>query len=132
LASFARWLIGLVGFTICSLATIAAAAILSVVVASQAAEATILTSATEIADVAFYYFASSSLHVYSLVREKMLWWLALAKKKMWRWIASFGESYHDDVLQLAKQLFPVRLLLMTVMRECDNILSGYLSAVTAI
>ena len=52
---------------------------------------------------------------------------------MWRWIASFGESYNDDVLQLAKQLFSVRLLLMTkffVMRECDNILSGYLCAVT--
>jgi hypothetical protein len=39
---------------------IAAAAILSVVaVASQAAEAMILSSATEIADMAFYYFASS-------------------------------------------------------------------------
>ena len=65
----------------------------------------------------------------------MLWWLALAKKKMWRWIASFGESYHDDVLQFAKQLFSVRLLLMTkffVMRECDNILSEYLCVVTTV
>ncbi len=38
-------------------------------------------------------------------------------------------------LQLAKQLFSVRLLLMTkffVMRECDNILSGYLCAVTTV
>jgi hypothetical protein len=63
----------------------------------------------------------------------MLWWLALAKKKMWRCIASFGESYHDDMLQFAKQLFSVRLLLMTkffVMKERDNILSGYLCAVT--
>jgi hypothetical protein len=61
------------------------------------------------------------------VREKMWWWLALARKKMWWWIASFGESYHDEVLKFAKQLFSVRLLLMTkffVMRECDNILSG--------
>ncbi len=58
----AHRLIGLVGFSICSLATIAAAAIiLSVAVASQAAEATILTSATKISDMAFYYFASSSL-----------------------------------------------------------------------
>jgi hypothetical protein len=63
-ASSARRLIGLVGFTICSLATITAAAnILSVVVASQAAEATILTNASEFADVAFYYFASSLLHM---------------------------------------------------------------------
>ena len=71
-------------------------------------------------DVAFYYFASSSLYVCLLVREKMCWWLALARKKMWRWIASLGESYHDDVLQFAKQLFSVWLLLMTkffVMRE---------------
>jgi hypothetical protein len=85
--------------------------------------------------VAFYYFASSSLHVYLLVRETMLWWLALARKKMWRWIASFGESYHDDVLQFAKQLFSDRLLLMTkffVMRECENILSGYLCVVTTV
>ncbi len=86
-------------------------------------------------DVAIYYFASSSLYVCLLVREKMCWWLALARKKMWRWIASLGESYHNDVLQFAKQLFSVRLLLMTkffVMRECDNILSGYLCAVTTV
>ncbi len=54
---------------------------------------------------------------------------------MWWWIASFGESYHDDVLKFAKQLFSVRLLFMTkffVMRECDNILSGYLCAVTTV
>ncbi len=65
----------------------------------------------------------------------MCWWLALARKKLWRWIVSFGESYHDDVLQFAKQLFSVRLLLMTkffVMRECDNILSGYLCAVNTV
>ena len=82
-----------------------------------------------------YHRAASLLHVYLLVREKMWWWLALARKKMWRWIASFGESYNDDVLQLAKQLFSVRLLLMTkffVMRECDNILNGYLCAVTTV
>jgi hypothetical protein len=92
------------------------------------------SSATETA-ASTYYFASSSLHVYSLMRETMLWWLALAKKKMWRWIASFGESYHDNVLQFAKQLFSVRLLLMTkffVMRECGNILSGYLCVVTTV
>jgi hypothetical protein len=93
------------------------------------------SSATKIVDVAFYYFAFSMLHVYLLVREKMLRWHALARKKMGRWIASFGESYHGDVLQFAKQLFSVRLPLMTkffVMRECDNILSGYLCAVTTV
>jgi len=103
--------------------------------ASQAAKATILTSATKISDVAIYYFASSSLHVCLLVREKMCWWFALVRTKMWRWIASFGESYHGDVLQFAKQLFFVRLPQMTkffVMRECDNILSGYLCAVTTV
>jgi hypothetical protein len=43
---------------------------------------------------------------------------------MWLWIASFGESYNGDVLQLAKQLFSLRLPQMTkycVMRECENI-----------
>ena len=51
------------------------------------------------------------------------------------WIASFGDSYHGDVLQFGKQLFSVRLLLMTkffVMRECDDVLIGYLSSVTTI
>jgi hypothetical protein len=126
----ARQLIGLIGFLI-------AAKTISRRLNQAAAlgVATLQSSATKIVDVAFYYFASSLLHVYLLVREKMLWWLALAKKKMWRWIASFGESYHDDTLQLAKHLFSVRLPLMTkfcVMRECDNILSGYLSAVTTV
>ena len=54
---------------------------------------------------------------------------------MWQWIASFGKSYHGDVLQFGKQLFYVRLLLMTkffVMRECDNILSGWSCAVTTV
>ena len=81
------------------------------------------------------YKPHQSLHVYSLVRDKMLWWLALARKMMWWCIASFGDSYHGDVLQFTKQLFSVRLPLMTkffVMRECDNILSGYLCAVTTV
>jgi hypothetical protein len=64
------------------------------------------------------------------VREKMMCWrLALARKNMWWWIASFGESYNGDVLQHAKQIFSARLLQMTkycVMRECENILRGYL------
>ena len=54
----------------------------------------------------------------------MCWWLAIAKKKMWLWIVSFGESYNGDVLQLAEQIFSLSLPQMTkyfVMRECENI-----------
>ena len=56
------------------------------------------------------------------------WWLVLARKNMWWWIALFGDSYHGDVLQHAKQIFS-RIPQMTkycVMRECENILHGYL------
>jgi hypothetical protein len=87
--------------------------------------ATFRLSANKIANATIsYYYAVTSLHMHSLVREKMWWWLTLARKKMWRWIASFGESYNGDVLQYAKQLFSLRLPQMTkycVMRECDNI-----------
>jgi hypothetical protein len=83
------------------------------------------SSATKITNAAaLYYHTISSLHTYSFVREKMCWWLTLAKKKMWLWIASFGESYNGDVLQLAEQLFFLSLPQMTkycVMRECQNI-----------
>jgi hypothetical protein len=97
--SSARQLIGLIGFVIAA-KTISRRLKQAVALGV----ATLQSSATQIVDVAFYYFASSSLHVYSLVRETMLWWLALAKKKMWRWIASFGKSYHyhGDVLQYTK------------------------------
>ncbi len=86
-----------------------------------------LTSANEIASMATSYFCTASLlHVSINVRETMWWWLAVARKKMWWCIASFGDSYHDDVLQFAKQLFSVRLPWMfkyCVMREGDNIYS---------
>ncbi len=92
--------------------------------------ATLQSSATRIANAAStYYFTALLLHVHLLVREKMWWWLALTKKKMWWWIASFGESYHGDALQYAKEKFSARLPQMTkycVMRECENILHGYL------
>jgi len=48
---------------------------------------------------------------------------------MWLWIASFGKSYHGDVLQYAKHLFSLRLPQMTkycIMRECENIQSWIL------
>jgi hypothetical protein len=43
---------------------------------------------------------------------------------MWCWIASFGNPYDSDVLQLAKQVFSLSLPQMTkycIMRECENI-----------
>jgi hypothetical protein len=60
-----------------------------------------------------YCFTASLLHVHLLMREKMCWWLAFARKKVWRLIASFGKSYHNDVLQYAKQLLYFRLPQMT-------------------
>ena len=63
-------------------------------------------SASEIVNATtLYYCAVSLLHICLFLREKMCWWLALAKKKMKFWIASFGDPYDSDVLQLAKQLF---------------------------
>ncbi len=64
--------------------------------------------------------------MHSLVREKKWWWLALVRKKILWWIASFGESYHGDMLQYGKHFFSLRIPQMTkycVMRECDNIYS---------
>ncbi len=56
-----------------------------------------VASATEIANAASTYdFTVLSLHMHSLVSEKMWWWLALARKKLSWWLASFGESYHSD------------------------------------
>ncbi len=55
----------------------------------------------------------------------MCWWLALAKKKMRLWIASFGDPYNGDVIQLAEQLCSLSLPQMTkyfVMRECEHII----------
>ena len=84
-ASSARRLIGLVGFTIrLSLATalIAAKTILLLWLQHAASHgvAALRISANEIANATIsYHCAASLLHVYSLVREKMWWWLALAR-----------------------------------------------------
>jgi hypothetical protein len=115
-----------------SAAIIAAMAKLSAVVRKQATHGVVAakSSASEIANAAASYYCASLLHVCLFVREKMMcWWPTFSKKKMWHWIASFGKSYLSDVLQYAKQLFSPRLPQMMkycVMRECDNILSGYL------
>ena len=50
------------------------------------------------------YYAASLLHVCTFVLEKMCWRLVLAMKKIWLWVASFGESYNGDMLHFAKQL----------------------------
>ena len=84
----ARRLIGLVGFTIClSLAT---ALIVAKTIwlfwlehAASHGVAALQISASEIVNEATTYYAASSLHVNTFVREKMCWWLALVKKKMW-------------------------------------------------
>jgi len=133
--SSAYQLIGLVSIGLAA-ALIAAKTVLWLEHEASHGVAALQISATEITNAAAsYYHATSLLHVRSFVREKMCWWLAFAKKKMWLWIASFGESYNGDVLQYAKQLFSLRLPQMTkycVMRECDNILSGYLSVMTTV
>ncbi len=66
-------------------------------------------SASEFVNTATAYYAASSLHVRTFARKKICWWLALAKKKMWLWIASFDNPYYGDVLQLAEQLFSLSL-----------------------
>jgi hypothetical protein len=83
----------------------------------------VVISVNELTKVISYSFASS-LHVHLFVRKKMYWWLALAKKMMWLWIASFGNPYNGDMLQLAKQFFSLSLPRMAkycIMRECENI-----------
>ena len=63
-------------------------------------------SASEIVNATTAYYAASLLLIGLFMREKMMcWWLALPKKKMWLWIASFGDPYKGDVLHFAKQVF---------------------------
>ena len=65
-----------------------------------------LSSTTKTANVdSTYYLTALSLHMHLLVKEKMWWWHALARENMWLWIASFGKSYHDDVLQQQNNYF---------------------------
>jgi hypothetical protein len=102
LALLACRLIGLVGFTICLVLVTALIAaktklLLWLEHAASHGVAALRMSASKIVNAATTYYAASSLHVHTFVREKMCWWLALAKKKMWLWIAFFGESYDGDV-----------------------------------
>ena len=104
-----------------------------------------------------YCFTASLFHV-SIVRERMWWWISLARKKLWWWIASSGLPYQNDAIRFQENVQNdsclSRLLLMTecfvlreyekslhiislvtkhfVMRECENIRSGYLCVLTAV
>jgi hypothetical protein len=60
------------------------------------------TKIAHMVSTSIYYSTASLLHVCSFAREKMCWWLALAKKNMSWWIPSFGDSYHGDAFQYAK------------------------------
>jgi hypothetical protein len=78
-------------------------------------------SVTKITNAAIYYYCTATLlHAYSFVRE-MCWWLALAKKKMWLWIASFGDPYNGDVLQYTKQFDLVGLVSLVGLVNLDGI-----------
>jgi hypothetical protein len=73
------------------------------------------------------FWSGRVFHCTSIIPTYIVWWLALARKNnmVWR-ILSFGNSYHGDRLQYAKQICSARVPQMTkycVMRECENIQS---------
>jgi hypothetical protein len=75
------------------------------------------SNATKITNAAIWYYCTA---YYWVVREGLLWHVPRLDS---------SPSYHDDVLQYAKQLLFVRILVMTkycIMRECENILHGFL------
>jgi hypothetical protein len=85
-----------------------------------------LASATKITNAAIWYYCAAFLLVLlSLIwRESGLWC-------EWRVFSSLAglDSVFENALQKAKQLFSTRIPQMTkycVMRECENILHGYL------
>jgi hypothetical protein len=77
-----------------------------------------MSSATKISNAAIHFYCTYYAHLF--VRESWLWHVFLPR---------LDSSFYDDTLQNAKQLFYISLPLMTkycVMRECENILHGYL------
>jgi hypothetical protein len=80
----------------------------------------VATSANKISNVLALYFCATSLYyIYWLVRESWLWHV----------LCRLNSFFFGDTLQNAKQLFSLRLPKMMkycVMRECENILCGYL------
>ncbi len=76
------------------------------------------SSATKITNAAIQHCAAS----HWFVRESWLWHVLLPNSQL-------DSLFFGDALQNAKQLFSTRLPQMTkycVMRECENILHGYL------
>ncbi len=75
------------------------------------------SSATKITNAAIRYYCAA---YYWVVGEGLLWHVPRLDS---------NPSYHENALQYAKQLFSVRIPVMTkycIMRECDNIRNGYL------
>ncbi len=77
-----------------------------------------MSSATTISNASIHFYCAYYTHLF--VRESWLWHVFLPR---------LDSSFYDDALQNAKQLLYISLPLMTkycIMRECDNILCGYL------
>ncbi len=88
----------------------------------------VTTISNKIANSLALCFCAASLHyAHWFMRERWLWHMLLPRLD--------SDFYLGDALQNRKQLFFSRLLLMTeyfIMRECENILSGYLCVVTTV
>jgi len=70
-----------------------------------------------------WHFITLPPHRFDREGEELLVACSCQKKNV-VWLASFGESYNSDVLQLAEQIFSLSLPQMTkyyIMRECENI-----------
>ncbi len=84
-----------------------------------------LARTTKITNAAIWYYCAALLVLLSLIwRESGLWC-------EWRVFSSLAglDSVFENALQYAKQLFSVRIPVMTkycIIRECDNIRNGYL------
>jgi hypothetical protein len=79
-----------------------------------------MSSATKISNAAIHFYCKYYAHLF--MRESWLWHVFLPR---------LDSSFYDDALQNAKELFYISLPLMMkycVMRECENILHGYLYA----
>ncbi len=75
------------------------------------------SSATKITNAAIWYYCAA---YYWFVREGLLWHVPRLDS---------NPSYHSDALQYAIQLFYISLPQMMkycIMRECENILHGFL------
>jgi hypothetical protein len=94
-----------------------AAAILSAAARTNGVAMTSI--ATKITNEAIWYYCVAS---HWFMRESLLCYVLLRTGRL-------NSSFFRDALQYAKQLFSLRILQMTkfsVMRECENILCGYL------